>query len=119
MSETLESLPDRPLRQREVTGLNHADAFELVVPVDREEAVETETNEPVVVTDRLILGTDDWVKGLVYDGGWLEVASVGIDDPDEQRFDAMRDCEAAIADYGKPGEKADADGDDARDGSDA
>lgn len=99
MSETLASLPDRPLRQREVTALNHADAFTLVVPVDREEAVEADTREPVVVTERLILGTDDWVKGLVYDGGWLEVESVGVDDPDEERFDAMRDCEAAVAEY--------------------
>jgi hypothetical protein len=99
MSDSLDSLPDRPLRQEEVTGLNHADAFELVVPVDREEAVEAETREPVVVTERLILGTDDWVKGLVYDDGWVAVESVAIDDPDEERFDAMRDCEDAVADY--------------------
>lgn len=99
MDGTLESLPDRPLRQQEVTGLNHADAFSLVVPVDREEAVEADTREPVVVTERLILGTDDWVKGLVYDGGWTEVESVAIDDPDEERFDAMRDCETAVAEY--------------------
>ncbi|WP_336037109.1 hypothetical protein [Halobacterium yunchengense] len=111
MGETLESLPDRPLRQQEVTGLNHADAFELVVPVDREEAVEADTREPVVVTEQLILGTDDWVKGLVYDDGWLAVASVAIDDPDEERFDAMRDCEAAIVEYERPGERADAGGD--------
>ncbi|SEW02694.1 hypothetical protein [Halobacterium jilantaiense] len=99
MSDALDSLPARPLRQREVTALNHADAFTLVVPVDREEAVEAETREPVVVTERLILGTDDWVKGLVYDGGWVVVESVAVDDPDEERFEAMRDCEAAVADY--------------------
>jgi len=99
MSDVLDSLPARPLRQREVTALNHADAFELVVPVNREEAVEAETREPVVVTERLILGTDDWVKGLVYDDGWLVVETVAVDDPDEERFEAMRDCEAAVADY--------------------
>ena len=99
MSDALDSLPARPLRQREVTALNHADAFSLVVPVNREEAVEAETREPVVVTERLILGTDDWVKGLVYDGGWVVVESVQIKDPDEERFEAMRDCEAAVADY--------------------
>ncbi|GAA0273194.1 hypothetical protein [Halobacterium noricense] len=99
MSDTLKSLPDRPLRQQEVTALNHADAFSLVVPVDREEAVEADTREPVVITERVILGTDDWVTGLVYDGGWLAVESVAIDDPDEERFEAMRDCEAAVADY--------------------
>ena len=99
MSDALDSLPARPLRQREVTALNHADAFTLVVPVNREEAVEAETREPVVVTERVILGTDDWVKGLVYDDGWLVVESVDIADPDEERFEAMRDCEAVVADY--------------------
>jgi len=99
MSDSLDSLPDRPLRQREVTALNHADAFSLVVPVDREDAVEADTREPVVVTERLILGTDDWVKGLVYDGGWTAVETVAVDDPDEERFDAMRDCEAAVSEY--------------------
>lgn len=99
MPGTLDSLPDRPLRQREVTALNHEDAFTLVVPVDREEAVEAETREPVVVTERLILGTDDWVRGLVYDDGWQEVESVAIDDPDEQRYDAMRTCESAVAEF--------------------
>lgn len=99
MSDALDSLPARPLRQREVTALNHADAFTLVVPVNREEAVEAETREPVVVTERLILGTDDWVKGLVYDDGWVVVETVPVDDPDEERFEAMRDCEAAVADF--------------------
>lgn len=99
MSDTLESLPDRPLRQQEVTALNHADAFSLVVPVDREDAVEADTREPVVITERVILGTDDWVTGLVYDDGWLEVESVAIADPDKERFEAMRDCETAVADY--------------------
>lgn len=99
MDESLDSLPDRPLRQKEVTALNHADAFSLVVPVDREEAAEADTREPVVITERVILGTDDWVKGLVYDDGWQQVESVAIDDPDEERYDAMRECEAAVADY--------------------
>lgn len=99
MNDTLDTLPDRPLRQREVTALNHADAFSLLVPVDREEAVEADTRESVVITERLILGTDSWVKGLVYDDGWRTVESVVIDDPDTERFDAMRDCEAAVAGY--------------------
>ncbi|WP_232701158.1 hypothetical protein [Halobacterium wangiae] len=99
MDGTVDSLPDRPLRQAEVAGLNHADAFSLVVPVNREEAVEADTREPVVITEKLILGTDDWVKGLVYDDGWLAVESVAIDEPDEERFEAMRECEAAVAEY--------------------
>jgi hypothetical protein len=98
MSDPLDSLPNRPLRQREVTALNHADAFSLVVPVDREEAVEADTREPVVVTERLILGSSDWVAGLHYEDGWRTVKTVRIDDPDEERFDAMRDCKAALAD---------------------
>lgn len=101
MTDALESLPDRPLRQREVTALNHADAFTLVVPVNREEAVETDTREPVVVTERLVLGTDDWVRGLVYDDGWRAIETVRIDDPDEERFDAMRACESALAEYSR------------------
>lgn len=99
MSDTLESLPDRPLRQQEVTALNHDDAFSLVVPVNREEAVEADTQEPVVITERVILGTDDWVAALVYDDGWVAVESIPIDDPDEERFAAMQDCEDAIEAY--------------------
>lgn len=99
MDGTLESLPDRPLKQTEVTALNHADAFSLVVPVDREQAADAETQEPVVITERVILGTDDWVKGLVYDDGWVTAESVAIEDPDEDRYDAMRECEAAVSEY--------------------
>jgi hypothetical protein len=99
MTDALDSLPDRPLRQQEVTALNHADAFTLVVPVNREEAVEADTREPVVITERLVLGTDDWVRGLAYDDGWRAVETVRIDDPDEERFDAMRTCESALAEY--------------------
>ena len=99
MTGALDSLPDRPLRQQEVTALNHTDAFTLVVPVDREEAVEADTREPVVITERLVLGTDDWVRGLVYDDGWRAVETVPIDDPDEERFGAMRTCESAVAEY--------------------
>lgn len=99
MSDALESLPDRPLRQQEVTALNHADAFSLVVPVNREEAVEADTQNPVVITERLILGTENWVNAIVYDDGWVEVESVPIEDPDEERFEAMQDCEAAIESY--------------------
>jgi len=99
MDGTVDSLPNRPLREAEVAGLNHADAFSLVVPVNREEAVEADTREPVVITEKLILGTDDWVKGLVYEDGWVAVESVAIENPDEERFDAMRDCEAAVASY--------------------
>ena len=99
MTGALDSLPNRPLRQQEVTALNHTDAFTLVVPVNREDAVEADTQEPVVITERLILGTQDWVRGLVYDDGWRTVETVPIDDPDAERFDAMRTCEAALSEY--------------------
>jgi len=36
---------------------------------------------------------------VVYDDGWVAVESVAIENPDEERFDAMRDCEAAVASY--------------------
>ncbi|MFB6079218.1 MAG: hypothetical protein ABEJ80_09605 [Halarchaeum sp.] len=102
----LSSLPDRPLTTDEVAALNDADAFDLVVPVEREEAVRAEDNEPVVVTESLVLAASSWVKGAVHeDDGWRVVESVDVEG--EDRTEAMMACEAAVEDALKPGERAD------------
>jgi len=104
----LSSLPDRPLTTTEVAALNDADAFDLVVPVEREEAVRADDNEPVVVTESLVLAAGDWVKGVVHeDDGWRVVGSVAIEGDD--RTEAMLTCEAAVEDALKPGVRAEAD----------
>ncbi|WP_435097158.1 hypothetical protein [Halarchaeum sp. P4] len=103
---TLSSLPDRPLTTTEVAALNDADAFDLVVPVEREEAVRTDDSEPVVVTESLILAAGDWVKGAVHEtDGWRVVESVTVEG--ENRTEAMLTCEEAVEDALKPGERAD------------
>lgn len=99
MTDALESLPDRPLKEEEIAALNHSDPVDLAVPVDREDAVTADTKEPVVIAEEFILGTENWVKALAYDGGWRAIESVAIDDPDEERFAAMRACEDAIREY--------------------
>lgn len=96
MSSVVSSLPDRPLKAAEFTALNHADAFSLALPVDREEAVERETMEATAITESIILGTDGWVKALQYEDGWQVVESVAIDDPDAERFDALQQCKDAL-----------------------
>lgn len=94
----LTSLPDRPLSAAAVAALNRADAVELAVAVDDDPA------------DGLLLATDAWVKGLAFDGaGWSVVETVGVDDADD-RYDALRACEAAV--------RAERDGDDPDAGAD-
>lgn len=96
MTAVVSSLPDRPLKAEEFTALNHADAFTLALPVDREEAVERETMEETEIAEAIILGTDEWVKALQYDDGWVVVETVAIDEPDAERFDAMQQCKRAL-----------------------
>jgi len=96
MTAVVSSLPDRPLKAEEFTALNHADAFTLALPVDREEAVERETMEETEIAEAIILGTDDWVRALRYEDGWRVVETVTIDDPDTERFDAMQQCKRAL-----------------------
>ncbi|GGL43917.1 hypothetical protein GCM10009037_29190 [Halarchaeum grantii] len=105
---TLSSLPSRPLTTTEVAALNDADAFDLVVPVEREEAVRTEDSEAVEVTEALVLAAGDWVKGVVHEtDGWRVVEHVDIEGDD--RTEAMLTCEEAVEDARKPGERADLD----------
>lgn len=108
MSSVLESLPDRPLTTKQLTALNHADAFDLVVPVETEEAVDPEKMEDVEISEGVILATESWVKGIAYDdaSGWTVVASESVEGDD--RTDELVACEAAVEDALAPGEKASA-----------
>lgn len=106
MSTVLESLPDRPLTTKQLTALNHSDAFDLVVPVETEEAVDPEEMEEVEISEGIILATQNWVKGIAYDeSGWTVVASEAVEG--EDRTDALVAAEAAVEDALAPGEKAD------------
>ncbi|MFW6003772.1 MAG: hypothetical protein ACOCPT_05070 [Halanaeroarchaeum sp.] len=93
---TLSSLPDRPVTQAEVTALNESERLAMAVPVTQEDAVRAEDREPVTITDQLILATDTWVAGLVYEDRWIEVERIGIDGPGSERFAALQTCEDAI-----------------------
>ncbi|MFB6093370.1 MAG: hypothetical protein ABEJ77_00310 [Halanaeroarchaeum sp.] len=104
---TLSSLPDRPLTGAEVTALNESDRLAMAVPVTQEDAVTADDGEPVTITDRLLLATDRWVAGVVYDDRWRRVERVDIDGPGE-RFAALQTCEDAIeasADGAEPSAK--------------
>jgi hypothetical protein len=86
----LDSLPDRPLTDAELADLNRSDALDVAVDV-----TEPETKSPGDVRG-LLLATTAWVKGLAYgDEGWYVAATRELGD-DEERFDAMQECEAAI-----------------------
>ena len=88
----LETLPDRPLTDAELADLNRSDALDVAVDV-----TEPETKSPGNVRG-LLLATDRWVKGLAYgDDGW-QVAATRALEADEERFDAMQECESAIQD---------------------
>jgi hypothetical protein len=87
----LDSLPDRPLTDAELASLNRADVVTLAVDVT--EAEETTPDD----IEGLLLGTDRWLKGLVYDGagdGWRVVATEELGET--ERFDAMQACEDAV-----------------------
>lgn len=98
MGSVISALPDRPLKAAEFSALNHSDTFTLALPIDPEEAVERETMEATEITEAVILGTEHWVKALQYDDGWRVVESVDMDDPGEERFDALQQCKAALQD---------------------
>lgn len=98
----ISSLPDRPVTQGEVTALNESDRLAMAVPVTQEDAVTADEQEPVTITDRLILATDEWVVGLVYDEEWIEIERIDIDGPGSERFAALQTCESAIEAYDEP-----------------
>ena len=95
----ISSLPDRPVTQGEVTALNESDRLAMAVPVTQEDAVTADEQKPVTITDRLILATDAWVVGLVYDDEWIEIERIDIDGPGSERFEALQTCESAIEAY--------------------
>jgi len=105
MSGVVESLPDRALTMTEVAALNDADAFDLVVPMEEEEAVSTEDMEEGTVCEAFVVASGSRVRGLVFEDGWRVVESVSTEG-EEDRTDAMLACEAAIEDAVMPGERA-------------
>ncbi|KAB1188476.1 MULTISPECIES: hypothetical protein [Haloferax] len=82
----IDSLPPRPLEPQELTSLNRAEAFELVVAV--------ESDGPA---RGVLFATETWVKGVAYDddSGWTLVETVELDD-ETARIDGLQTCEAAI-----------------------
>lgn len=103
----LDSLPDRPLTDAELADLNRSEALEVAVDV-----TEPETKTPGDVRG-LLLATESWVKGLAYgDEGWFVAATRELGD-EEDRFDAMQHCEAAIQEA--LGTASDADSEDGAD----
>lgn len=98
MGSVISALPDRPLKAAEFTALNRSDTFTLALPIDPEEAVERDTMDATEITDAIILGTDQWVIALQYEDGWRVVERVEMDDPNEERFDALQRCKQAVQD---------------------
>ncbi|KAB1194299.1 hypothetical protein GJR96_12975 [Haloferax sp. MBLA0076] len=85
----IDSLPPRPLEPQELTSLNRAEAFELVVAV--------ESDGPA---RGVLFATDSWVKGVAYDdvSGWTLVETVALDD-ETARIDGLQACEDAVRSF--------------------
>ncbi|MFC7129496.1 hypothetical protein [Haloferax chudinovii] len=85
----IESLPPRPLEPQELTSLNRADAFDLVVAVEDDGPARS-----------LLFATDAWVKGAAYqeDAGWSVVETVTVDGGTE-RIEGLQACEEAILSF--------------------
>ncbi|ELZ97770.1 MULTISPECIES: hypothetical protein [Haloferax] len=85
----IESLPPRPLEPQELTSLNRADAFDLVVAVEDDGPARS-----------LLFATDAWVKGVAYedDAGWSVVETVALDGETE-RIDGLQTCEEAVLSF--------------------
>jgi hypothetical protein len=115
----VESLPPRPLSAKELLDLNRSDALELASPIEEEGDASA-----------VILATDSWVKGLVFDGdgsdggdetgngdegrggGWTVVETVSL--AERERIDGLQACEDAILAF--RGEPSDAVGGEGRGG---
>ncbi|MCO8268565.1 hypothetical protein ACOZ4B_18885 [Haloferax prahovense] len=85
----IESLPARPLEPQELTSLNRADAFELVVAVEDDGPARS-----------LLVATEGWVKAIAYedDAGWSVVETVELDE-ETQRIDGLQTCEEAVLSF--------------------
>lgn len=88
----IDSLPDRPLDEGEVAGLNRSDEIDLAVAVEPDENA---ADAPEGPTEALLLATDRWVKGLARGAeGWTVVETASLDDA--ERYEALRACEDAV-----------------------
>lgn len=102
----VESLPPRPLSAKELLDLNRSDALELASPIEEEGDASA-----------VILATESWVKGLVFDAdgdGWTVVETVSL--AERERIEGLQACEDAILAF--RGESSDGAGGDASDVSD-
>jgi len=87
----LDSLPDRPLTDAELASFNRSDALEIAVDVADSEGA----GEGAIVG--LLLATEDWVKGLVYDReGWRVAETVPLGEGENERYEGMQACESAV-----------------------
>jgi hypothetical protein len=87
----LDSLPDRPLTDAELASFNRSDALEIAVEVA--DFANPDSDEIAGV----ILATDDWVKGLAYDGdGWGVAETVSLGEGENERYEGMQTCESAV-----------------------
>lgn len=99
----LSSLPERPLTDAEVSILNRSEPVTLAVAVETGSETETESDpEPADETESdgetrgILLGTDEWVRGIAFtDGTWRAVATECIDDSDD-RYEALQHCESVV-----------------------
>ncbi|MEZ3114602.1 hypothetical protein RYH80_01525 [Halobaculum sp. MBLA0147] len=104
----VDSLPDRPLTDAEVSKLNRSDPVTLAVAVafdepggkDTPDGQDASAGRSASDEGRgLVLATDEWVRGLAFgDDHWTAVESVAYGEGTE-RYEALRDCETAVREW--------------------
>lgn len=109
----VDSLPARPLSEATVSRLNRSEPVTLAVAVapetDADGDAGGDTTDDTATDDSaggrtdsgtrgLLVATDEWVRGLAFDGAWRVVRAVDYEagDDDEGRYEALRECEDAV-----------------------
>lgn len=108
----VDSLPARPLSDATVSKLNRSEPVTLAVAVEPaaddgdergdSDATDGDTVDGDDTTDGgargLLVATDEWVRGLAFDGTWrvVDAADYEPGDDDEGRYEALRECEDAV-----------------------
>lgn len=118
--KVVDSLPDRPLTDAEVSRLNRSEPVTLAVAVAFDEPDGEDTSDGENTPDGedtsdeddasdgssasdegrgLVLATDEWVRGLAFGGDhWTAVESVAYGEGTE-RYEALRDCETTVREW--------------------
>lgn len=98
----VDSLPDRPLTDAEVSKLNRSEPVTLAVAVAFDDPDGADTPDGDSASDEgrgLVLATDEWVRGLAFgDDQWTAVEAVAYGE-DTERYEALRDCETAVREW--------------------